>query len=240
MDNDEPNLKLLWDTFTGYQRTAALKAAIELDVFTADRRRRRDRRRARGRAATRRRAACARCCNHLVIDGFLTRDGERYGLSATAAAFLDRTSPSYLGSAVSFIASPMIVDGFTRLTDAVRRGGTAVADDGTLAPEHPVWVEFARAMAPLAGMTAVLLANLLDVEHAPGVEGARHRRRPRHVRHHARAAQPRRGGDGARLEERPRGRRGERARRRRADALPHAAGQRLRGAVRRRLRLSCC
>jgi len=166
MDHEEVSLSRLWDAFTGYQRTAALRAAIELDVFTHI---------AAGAATVE--ALAARCkaaprglralLNHLVIDGFLTRDGERYALSATAAAFLDRNSPGYLGSAATFIASPMIVDSFARLTDAVRRGGTAVPDDGTLAPEHPVWVEFARAMAPLAGLTAMLLANLLDVEHAP-------------------------------------------------------------------------
>src|ERR1700687_2922451 len=166
MDHEEVSLSRLWDAFTGYQRTAALRAAIELDVFTHI---------AAGAATVE--ALAARCkaaprglralLNHLVIDGFLTRDGERYALSATAAAFLDRNSPGYLGSAATFISSPMIVDSFARLTDAVRRGATAVPDDGTLAPEHPVWVEFARAMAPLAGLTAMLLANLLDVEHAP-------------------------------------------------------------------------
>ena len=31
----EPNPQLLWDTLNGYQRTAALRAAIELDLFTA-------------------------------------------------------------------------------------------------------------------------------------------------------------------------------------------------------------
>ena len=167
MDHNEPSLSLVWDTFTGYQRTAAIKAAIELDVFTHI-----------GAGAATVDALAARChaaprgiralLNHLAMDGFLTRDGERYNLSATAAAFLDRSSPGYLGSAIGFIGSPMILEGFTRLTDAVRRGGTAVPDDGALAPEHPVWVEFAGAMAPLAGMAAILLANLLDVEHAPG------------------------------------------------------------------------
>ena len=43
-----------------------------------------------------------------------------------------------------------------------------MADGGALAPEHPVWVDFARAMAPVAGMTAVLLANHLGAEHATG------------------------------------------------------------------------
>src|SRR5437870_744109 len=161
MAHDEPSLSLVWDTFTGYQRTAALKAAIELDVFTQI---------AAGAATVD--ALAARChaaprglralLNHLVVDGFLRKDGERYSLGATAAAFLDRSAPTYLGSAIKFISSPMIVEGFTRLTDAVRTGGTAVPNDGALAPEHPVWVEFARAMAPLAGMMALLLANLLD------------------------------------------------------------------------------
>jgi hypothetical protein len=43
--------------------------------------------------------------NHLVADGFLIRDGDRYRLAATAAAFLDRNSPAYLGSAAKFIAA---------------------------------------------------------------------------------------------------------------------------------------
>lgn len=163
--DDLPNIGRLWETFTGYQRTAALKAGIELDVFTAV-----------AEGATTLDALAARSgapvrglralCNHLVMDGFLTRTGDRYGLTATAATFLDRNAPMYSGSVVTFIASPGITEGFTRLTEAVRRGGTAVSDQGTLAPEHPVWVEFARAMAPVARMTAALLANLLDAETA--------------------------------------------------------------------------
>lgn len=165
MRHDEVSLSLLWETFTGYQRTAALKAAIDLDLFTDI---------AAGVATVE--ALAARChaaprglravLNHLVMDGFLTKDGERYALSATAAAFLDRASPGYLGSALNFIASPLMVERFTRLTDAVR-GGTALPEAGSLAPEHPMWVEFARSMAPIAGMTAQLLAGVLDIERAP-------------------------------------------------------------------------
>src|SRR5207247_2528270 len=44
----------------------------------------------------------------------------------------------------------------------VREGGTAIAEEALLAPEHPVWVDFARSMAPLAALSAGLLANLLD------------------------------------------------------------------------------
>jgi ubiquinone/menaquinone biosynthesis C-methylase UbiE len=162
-----PSFDLLWDTFSGYQRTAALKAAIELDVFTAI-----------AVGATTLEALAGRCqasvrglralLGHLVMDGFLTRDGDRYALSATSAVFLDRNAPSFVGSAITFIASPPVADAFARLTEAVRLGATAIPDNGGLAPEHPMWVEFARAMAPLAGATAKLLANLLDVERSPG------------------------------------------------------------------------
>ncbi len=97
-----------------------------------------------------------------MVDGFLSYDDGRYGLSPAAEMFLDRRSPIYAGSAVSFITSPHIVEGFNRLTEAVRRGGTAVGAENALAPEHPVWVEFARAMAPFAHFTARLVANQLD------------------------------------------------------------------------------
>jgi len=162
MSHDEPSLNLLWETFTGYQRTAALNAAIELDLFTtiAAGATTVEALAARSHAATR---GLRALLNHLVMDGFLTKNGENYGLAATAAAFLDRNSVTYLGSVAGFIASPMIMEGFNRLTDAVRRGGTAVPDEGTLAPDHQVWVEFARAMAPVAAMTATLLSNVLDI-----------------------------------------------------------------------------
>jgi 2-polyprenyl-3-methyl-5-hydroxy-6-metoxy-1,4-benzoquinol methylase len=165
MSTSEPSLELLWDSFTAYQRTAALKAAIEHDVFSEI---------AAGattvEALAERTHAAPRglrpLLGRLVADGFLQRTGDRYALSPTSAAFLDRNAPSYVGSAIEFIASERIVDAFTRLTEAVRRGGTAVPEDGTLSAENPVWVQFARSMAPIAGMSGLLLANLLEIEQA--------------------------------------------------------------------------
>ena len=159
----------LFDAFTAYQRTAALKAAIELDLFTAV-----------GAGADTVRALAQRCdaaergvralANRLVVDGFLTKDANRYGLAPEAALFLDRTSPAYAGSAIDFVNSPTIRQSFDTLTEAVRRGGTAVDSGGTVAPDHPVWVSFARAMAPMAAMTAELLASLLAAQ--GGIEGS--------------------------------------------------------------------
>ncbi|HZP43370.1 MAG TPA: methyltransferase [Candidatus Binatia bacterium] len=166
MDTRAPDFGLVFDLLTGYQRTATIKAAIELDVFTAI-----------GEGADTVEALAARCAaaprgvrslaNSLTALGLLEKSGDRYRLGATAAAFLDRRSPTYAGSAVHFIGSPMIAAAFATLTDAVRNGGTAIPDDGTLAPEHPAWVEFARHMAPLAGMTAQALAAVLEADRAP-------------------------------------------------------------------------
>ena len=56
----------------------------------------------------------------------------------------------------------MLTDGFKDLTGAVRKGGTVASEEGTIAPEHPIWVKFARAMTGMMAMPAQLMANLVD------------------------------------------------------------------------------
>src|SRR5262249_56195244 len=72
-----------------------------------------------------------------------------------------------MGETGRFLASRWVVEWFEPLTGAVRHGGPGVEDKGLLGADHPVWVEFARGMAPLAGITAAALAAVLDVDHAP-------------------------------------------------------------------------
>ncbi|HET6573542.1 MAG TPA: methyltransferase [Fimbriiglobus sp.] len=155
-----PSPALFMDTVNAYQRTEALRSAIELDLFSAV-------------AAGRRTAAeIADACrasprgvrilaDYLTIIGFLRKAGDRYDLTPDAAAFLDRASPAYLGSAAEFLLVPEIRDCFRQLTAAVRRGGTAVSGEGTVSPDNPVWVTFARSMAPLMRLPAELLAGLV-------------------------------------------------------------------------------
>jgi SAM-dependent methyltransferase len=160
MSDAAPAPSRIFDAFTAYQRTAAMKAAIELDLFTAL---------AEGLDTAA--ALAARCgasargirslCDRLVVDGFLQKTGGRWALDPEAAPFLDRRSPLYMGDVVAFVAGPAVTAAFTRLTDAVRRGGTALGGDGMIAPEHPAWVEFARAMRGFAGFSAELLAGVL-------------------------------------------------------------------------------
>src|SRR5262249_13772429 len=155
-----PSPEHIREALSAYQQTASLKAALELDLFTAV-----------GEGNQTAPAIAKRCAasergtrilsDYLVVIGFLTKEGQRYGLTADSAMFLDRRSPTCLAGAVAFLNSPHLTDGFKDLASAVRKGGTVVGKAGTLEPEHPVWVEFARAMAGFMALPAELIARLV-------------------------------------------------------------------------------
>lgn len=157
----QPSPQLFFQTINAYQRTEGLKAAIELEVFTAI-----------GEGNSTAAEIAKRCgasergirilCDFLCIMGFLTKDQNRYSLTADSSVFLDKRSPAYLGGAVEFISSPMLTDAFQNFAEAVRNGGTIMSDGGTVAPENPIWVKFARGMAPMMALPAELLAKLVD------------------------------------------------------------------------------
>jgi SAM-dependent methyltransferase len=96
----------------------------------------------------------------------LTKQGDRYGLTLDSATFLDKRSPAYLGSATEFLCSPQMFENTKRLADAVRKGGTVMEDEGTVSKENPLWVNFARGMAPLMAMPAQLMAKLVEPQPA--------------------------------------------------------------------------
>src|SRR5256714_6130891 len=96
-------------------------------------------------------------CDFLTIHGFLTKEGAQYAFAADSALFLNRHSPAYIGTAIEFLLPPRLREGHARLTEAVRRGGTALGE-GTLEPENPDWVKFAQAMMPLMHLPAEIMA----------------------------------------------------------------------------------
>jgi ubiquinone/menaquinone biosynthesis C-methylase UbiE len=157
----QPSPQLFFQTINAYQRTEGLKAAIELETFTAI-----------GEGNTTAPEIAKRCgtsergmrilCDFLTVMGFLNKQGSRYSLTPDSAIFLDKRSPAYLGSAIEFISSPMLTKGFQNFADAVRKGGTTMSDGGTIAPENPIWVKFARGMAPMMALPAELTAKLID------------------------------------------------------------------------------
>src|ERR1700704_456980 len=133
----QPSPQLFFQTINAYQQTEGLKAAIELEVFTAI-----------GEGNSTAAEIARRCeasergmrilCDFLCIMGFLNKDGSRYILTPDSAIFLDKRSPAYLGSAVEFILSPILTDGFKNFAEVVRKGGTTMGDGGTIAPENPI------------------------------------------------------------------------------------------------------
>jgi 2-polyprenyl-3-methyl-5-hydroxy-6-metoxy-1,4-benzoquinol methylase len=160
MSTQGPSPALFFDTISAYQRTEALRAAIELDLFTPI-------------AAGQRTAPeIAGVCkasprgirilaDYLTILGFLRKHNDQYELTPDTQAFLTRTSPAYLGGMLDFLLTPQLRECFQNLTPAVRRGGTATSDEGTVSHDNPIWVAFARAMGPMMRLPATLLTDLV-------------------------------------------------------------------------------
>ncbi len=156
-----PSPEIIFETLNAYQRTAALRGAIELDLFTAI-----------AEGNTNVKAIASRIqasekgtrvlCDFLTVIGFLTKQDGQYGLTQNAAIFLNRKSPAYMGSVATFLGSPDIADSFKDIAAIVRKGGTLLDGSGTVEPNNPLWVEFARSMAPMMAMPAQSIADLLD------------------------------------------------------------------------------
>ena len=176
---NEPNPLLIFDALNGFSRATALKAAIELEVFTLI-----------GAGAVTAAELAKRAqtsqkgmrilCDFMTIQGFLTKQDSAYGLTRDSAVFLDKKSPAYLGTTAFFLVHPIHVANFLDLTAAVRKGGTA-HEQGNMGPEAPIWVEFAKSMAPISAMGATGLAQIvntpgqpmkvLDIAAGPGAYG---------------------------------------------------------------------
>ncbi|EEF59582.1 Methyltransferase type 12 [Pedosphaera parvula Ellin514] len=153
------------EVVTAHQKTGALKAAIELGLFTAI-----------GKTPATAAEIAARCkcpergirilSDNLTIMGFLEKADSRYSLTPSSAVFLDQNSPAYFGSAVKFLLSPAITEAFTDLASTIRRGSVHTSEQGTTAPDHPAWIEFARSMGPMMGPAASGAADLTPLDSA--------------------------------------------------------------------------
>lgn len=153
-----PSPALFFETVNAYQRTAAIRAALELDCFTAI-----------NAGSDTPGALAKRCgadergmrilCDYLAVIGFLVKEAGRYRLTPDTAVFLDRASPAYMGGTLEFLLAPSHVQAFDDLAQAVRKGGTIMPEGGAVAPDHPMWTRFARAMVPMMALPAQLVAE---------------------------------------------------------------------------------
>ena len=155
-----PSPELVFQTLTAHHNSAALRAAIDLGLFTAV---------AEGRKTVPEIAAACKAsergirvlCDTLTVLGFLAKQGGSYENSPTSAAFLDQRQPSYIGSMARFLHDPTIMGPWQDLTNIVRNGATSLPGQGSVDPNHPVWVEFAHSMAPMMGAIAGPLAKIV-------------------------------------------------------------------------------
>ncbi len=155
--------QLFFETATAFHRSAAMKAAVELDVFTRI-----------GEGNKTAQAISEACdasprgirilCDSLTVMGFLTKQDNQYDLTEMSAAFLNRNSRTFVGGAVDFLMSPMQMRGFNDLTNIVKQGGTTVTEEGSLAPDSPMWVKFARGMMGMMMPGAQMIAQQIGFE----------------------------------------------------------------------------
>jgi len=155
-----PSPERVFNALNAYQETAALKAAIELDIFTVIAKGSND-----AAALATEIGASERgiriLCDFLTIQGFLVKSSNGYGLTKESAIFLDRRSPACLVSISEFLGSEDHKQCFDSLTAAVRKGGTAGSTGDNTRPNDQFWVRFAHAMAPLAIPAAQFIAGLV-------------------------------------------------------------------------------
>jgi ubiquinone/menaquinone biosynthesis C-methylase UbiE len=155
-----PSPEIVFDMLFAYQRSAALRTAIEIDLFGAI-----------GQGPGDVASLAKQCgasergvrilCDYLTVNGVLQKTAEgRYLHSPTSALFLDPRSPASIASTARFLGNPMVRQPFESLTEIVRSGRTVLPGQGAVEPDNPAWVEFAHSMAPMMAPMAAPLGRI--------------------------------------------------------------------------------
>jgi len=142
----------------GFMGSAALKAALDLEVFTHI---------AHG-ATTPEQLAAAKettpramriLCDSLVAFGVLSKSGGHYSLPPASAMLLVKGSPAYMGAMSRIMGSPVVWEAAGKLTDIVK-AGHSLLDNGAEAPDNPFWQEFSRASRQVATIIGPMVAEV--------------------------------------------------------------------------------
>jgi hypothetical protein len=155
-----PNPGIIFETLLAHQRSAALRTAIELEVF-----------RAVGEGPADAATLAARCstsqrgmrilCDFLCIIGLLAKQDGVYSHTPTSALFLDPRSPASLHATARFLGLAEMKTTYDQLTEVVRTGRTVLPGEGSVEPDNPIWVDFAHSMAPMMAPLAGPLGNIV-------------------------------------------------------------------------------
>jgi 2-polyprenyl-3-methyl-5-hydroxy-6-metoxy-1,4-benzoquinol methylase len=162
-----PDPARIYDEFQAFERAFALRTALELDLFTQI-----------DSGAQSVPALAEKCgaaergmrilCDYLTVRGHLRKQDGLYSLTVNSRLYLSRNSELFLGSGAGFLTSDAMVSAFSRLTEAVRAGGAV--NSQVLLPDAECWLDFARAMAPLAGPVAQSAAAVLTAKSSAPVD----------------------------------------------------------------------
>jgi len=152
---------LVFDTLFAYQKTAALRAAIDVDLF-----------RAIGEGPCDVASLAQRChasergirilSDCMVVLGFLAKEDGIYRHTPTSQMFLDPRSPACVAVTGRFLTMPEMREPLDRLAEIVRQGRTVLPGAGSVEPDNPVWVEFAHSMAPMMAPFAAPLGHVVQ------------------------------------------------------------------------------
>jgi hypothetical protein len=157
----KPSPEKIFATLTAYQQTFALKAAIDLDLFTAIGKGLND-----SASLAKELNASERgvriLADNLAIQGFLRKENGQYSLAQDSAVFLDKRSPAYMGAMAHFLTAEDNLRNFSDLAGAVRKGGTTSSIGDNHKPVDDRWVNFARSMGSMAAPMAGVLAQIVS------------------------------------------------------------------------------
>lgn len=160
--------ELIFGSLLAYQNAFALKAAIELDLFTAIAEGATD-----AASLAKRVNAAERgvriLADGMTVQGFLRKEDGKYSLSPDSALFLDKRSPAYMGGMADFLVSEENIRNFSQFSDCVRKGGTVSNIGDNSKPVDHRWVMFAKAMGSMAMPMAGVLSQLVGANSAAEV-----------------------------------------------------------------------
>ncbi len=162
-DANVPDPARIFQMINAYQVSSALSGAIDLGLFTA----------LGGEAKSAATLAAdigaaekgvRVLCDFLTVHGLLEKNDDVYLNAPDAAMFLDQQSPAYFGTVAKFMTASDVSEGFADVGGVVRNGGTLLEGSGTVEPNNPIWVDFARSMVPLMIPSGMFIADLLAQE----------------------------------------------------------------------------
>jgi SAM-dependent methyltransferase len=143
---------------SGYIVSGAIKAALELEVFTHI---------ANGNDTAEKIAAAKKTtpramrilCDVLVAQGLLGKSSGRYSVPPTSRALLVKGSPGYIGAMSGIAINRWGWDAAGRMAEVLKAGHSLV-EQGAEAPQNPFWEDFARGSRQMAIMSGPAVADV--------------------------------------------------------------------------------